>query len=96
MCLVPLEGSDARILDFVQVLNRLGLIDQKIGTSRIRAETPNLSGICDIPAVFVSEVSGTNFGIVSRGDLAAFDFGREFFRHGLSCHEQSVVLVGGL
>ena len=94
MCLVPLEGSDARVLDFVQVLDSLGLIDQKIGTGRIRTETPNLSSIGNVPAVFVGEMSGTNLGIVSRGDLTSFDFSREFFRHGLSLHEQSVVFVG--
>lgn len=94
--MIPLEGSDARVFDFVQVLNSLGLIDQKIGTSGIRTEAPDLSGIGDIPTVFVSEMSGTSLGIFSWGDLSGFDFIREFLSQGLSLHKQSVVLVGGL
>jgi hypothetical protein len=72
--LLPLEGSDARVLDFVQVLNSLGLINQEIGTGGIGTEAPDLSGVGDVPAVLVSEMSGTNLGIVSWAHFVGLNF----------------------
>lgn len=53
----PLEGSFARVLDFVKILNGLGLIDKEIWTSGLWTEAPDLLGIIDIPFIFVSELS---------------------------------------
>lgn len=91
---VPLEGSDTRILDFVQVLNCLGLIDQQVCTGGVGTETPDLSGVGDVPSVLVRKKACASLGIVTRGDFAGFDLDVEFFSHGLSLHVETVVLVG--
>jgi hypothetical protein len=45
----PLECSDARALDFVEVLHTLGNIDKQVGASGLGTETPDLPCIGDIP-----------------------------------------------
>lgn len=92
----PLEGSNARVLDFVQVLNSLGDIDQQVGASGVGAETPDLPGIGDIPAVLVSEETGTDLEIVTGADDAVLDGLGEFLLDGESLGEYTVVLVLGL
>jgi len=57
----PLEGSFARVLNFVKILNGLGLINEKVWTSSLWTEAPDLSGIIDIPIVLVSELSSSIF-----------------------------------
>jgi hypothetical protein len=91
-----LECGNARILDFIQVLDGLGLINQQIGTSGIWTETPDLSGIGDIPAVFVGKMSCASLGIITGTNFASLNLNTEFLRHGLCFHEQTIVLVGGL
>jgi hypothetical protein len=75
----PLEASNARVPDFVHILHTFGGIDQQIGSSRIRAETPDLTGLSDIPSEVVSESTGTNFDIVTSSDLAGLDAASELF-----------------
>lgn len=41
----PLETGNDGILDFVEVLNSLGLINEQVGTGGVWAEAPNLTGI---------------------------------------------------
>ncbi|KAK1256398.1 hypothetical protein MKX07_008657 [Trichoderma sp. CBMAI-0711] len=92
----PLETRDDGVLDFVEVLDGLGLVDEQVGTSAVGAEGPDLSGVGDIPAEVVSEDTGTSLEIVTGGDLAALDGVGELLVHGLSNHVETVVLVGGL
>jgi hypothetical protein len=40
----PLEGGDARILDFVDVLNPFTHIDDQVRTSGVRTKAPDLLG----------------------------------------------------
>jgi hypothetical protein len=92
----PLETGHNGILDFVEVLDGLGLVNQQVGTSAIRTEGPDLTGVSDIPAEVVSEDTGTGLEIVTGGNLASLDRKREFLLNRLSNHVQTVVLVGGL
>jgi hypothetical protein len=92
----PLESGDDGVLDFVQVLNSLGLVNQQVGTVGVRTEAPNLTGIGDIPAVLVSEDTGTSLEVVTGSDLAGLDGTGDFLVKGLSSEVQTVVLVGGL
>ncbi|CAH0021957.1 unnamed protein product [Clonostachys rhizophaga] len=92
----PLETGDNGILDFVEVLDGLGLVNQQVGASAIRTEGPDLTGVSDIPAEVVSEDTGTGLEIVTGGNLASLDSKREFLLNRLSNHVQTVVLVGGL
>lgn len=92
----PLETRDERVLDFVQVLDGLGLVDQQVGTGGVGTETPDLTGIGDIPAVLVSHETGTSLEVVTGGDLAGLDGERQVLTEGRSSEIQTVVLVGRL
>ncbi|GFG13553.1 hypothetical protein IFM61392_07987, partial [Aspergillus lentulus] len=56
----PLETRDEGVLDFVEVLDGLGLVNQQVGTGGVGTEAPNLTGIGNIPAEVVSEDTGTD------------------------------------
>ena len=92
----PLETGDDGILDFVEVLDGLGLVDEQVGTGGVGAEGPDLTGVGDIPAEVVGEDTGTSLEIVTRADLAALDGSGELLLHGLGNHVETVVLVGRL
>jgi len=49
----PLEGGDARILDFREELNSFRGVNKEVGSSAVWAEAPDLSGVSDIPSVLV-------------------------------------------
>lgn len=51
----PLEGSLNGVLDFVEVLNLLGGINNKVRSAVFWAEAPNFLGIIGIPIVIVLE-----------------------------------------
>lgn len=59
----PLEGSFHGVLDFVQVLDGLGLIDEKVRSSGLWSEAPDFLGIIDVPTVVVSELSVSGLGV---------------------------------
>lgn len=92
----PLETGDEGVLDFVQVLDSLGLVNQQVGTGGVGTETPDLTGVGDIPAVVVGKDTGTSLEVVTGGDLAGLDGLGDLLVHGLSSDVQTVVLVGGL
>lgn len=92
----PLETGDNGILDFVEVLDGLGLVNEQVGTVGVGAESPDLTGISDVPAEVISEDTGTGLEIVTGGDLAGLDGKAEVLVKGLSNHVETVVLVGGL
>lgn len=92
----PLETGDNRVLDFVKVLDGLGLVNQQVGTSGVGTETPNLTGIGDIPAVLISKDTSTSLEIVTGGDLALLDSLGDFLVKGLGSEVETVVLVGRL
>ena len=89
----PLEGSNARILDFVQVLNTLGDINEQVGASGCGTETPDLPGISDIPTELISEDTSTELEIVTGVDLAVLDGEGKLLIEGLSLGVKAVVLV---
>ena len=89
----PLEGSNARILDFVEVLHTLGGIHEDVGASGVRTEAPDLTRVGDVPAELVGEDSRADLVIVTRVDLAALDRLGERLVDGLSLRVQTVVLV---
>lgn len=92
----PLETGDNGILDFVEVLDGLGLVDEQVGTGGVGTEAPNLTGIGNIPAVLVSKDTGTSLEVVTGADLAGLNGEGDLLLDGLSSHVQTVVLVGRL
>lgn len=92
----PLETGDDGVLDFVEVLDGLGLVNQQVGAVGVGTESPDLTGVSDIPAVLVSKDTGTGLEVVTGGDLAVVDELGKLLSEGLSVHVQTVVLVGRL
>ena len=62
----PLETGDDGVLDFVQILNCLGLVNEHVGTAGVGTEAPNLTSISDIPSVLISEDTSAGLEIVAR------------------------------
>lgn len=50
---------------FVEVLDGLGLVNQDVGTIGVWAETPDLTGIGDVPSVLISKYTGASLEIVT-------------------------------
>lgn len=92
----PLETRDERVLDFVKVLDGLGLVNEQVGTVGVGTETPDLTGVGDIPAVLVGHDTGTSLEIVTGVDLAGLNGKGNLLVHGLGSDVQTVVLVGRL
>jgi hypothetical protein len=92
----PLETRDDRVLDFTQVLDSLGLVNEQVGTGGVGTEAPNLTGIGNVPTVLVSKDTGTLLDIVTRSDLARLDSQRDGLVQRLSSKVETVVLVGRL
>jgi len=69
----PLEGSFHGVLDFIEILDLLGNINEQVGTSSLWAETPNLLCIVGVPLVFVLEHASTLFRILLGRNLLVLD-----------------------
>ena len=89
----PLEGSDAGVLDLVEVLHTLRDIDEQVRAGRVGTEAPNLTGVRDIPAELVRENASTSLEIVAGVDLAGLDGERELLLDGHGLDVETVVLV---
>lgn len=92
----PLETGDDGVLDFVEVLDSTGLVNEQVGTATVGTEAPNLLTISDIPAEVVGKNTGTGLEIVTGSDLASLNGERQLLSNRLSSHVDTVVLVGGL
>lgn len=92
----PLETGDDGVLDFVEVLDSLGLVNQQVGAVGVRTEGPDLTGVGDVPAEVVSEDTGTGLEVVTGVDLASLDGQGQLLVQGLGSHVDTVVLVGRL
>ena len=92
----PLETRDDGVLDFVEVLDGLGLVDKQVGTGGVGTEAPNLTGIGDIPAVLVGKDTGTSLEVVTGTDLTRLNGQGDLLVKGLSSDVETVVLVGRL
>lgn len=89
----PLETGDDGILDLVKVLDGLGLVNEDVGTVGVWTETPDLTGVSDIPSVLISKVTGTELEIITWRDLSGLNVERNLLREWLSDHVDTVVLV---
>jgi len=89
----PLEGGNAGILDFIQILHTLGGIDQCVRTGGVGTETPNLSRFGDIPSIFVRKDASPNLEIVTSIDLSFLNCSRDFFFKRCGLAKDTIVLV---
>ena len=92
----PLEGGLDGILDFVEVLNLLGGVDDHVGAGGVWAEAPDLLGIVGIPLVVVLEHACSLSLLLLGGDLVILDGLREIITDRSGNTEDSVMLVRGL
>jgi len=92
----PLESSDHGVLDLVQILHSLGGVNQKVGTGGVGTESPDLTGLVDVPVIGISQVTGTGLEVVTGGDLSILNLDGEIIIKRLSLAEETVVLVGRL
>lgn len=89
----PLETGDNGILDLVKVLDGLGLVNEDVGTVGVWTETPDLTGVSDIPSVLISKETGTELEIVTWADLSVLNVEGDLLREWLGDHVDTVVLV---
>ncbi|KAH3663650.1 hypothetical protein OGAPHI_005051 [Ogataea philodendri] len=89
----PLETGVNVILDFKQVLNSLGLVNDNVRSVTVWTETPDLSGVGDIPTVLVSHQSGSLLEVVSGVNLSALNSTADLVVQWLGLQVDSVVLV---
>jgi hypothetical protein len=93
----PGKGSNARVLDFVQVLHTLGDINKHVGTRvLIRTEAPDLTGISGVPLEFLSEDASTHLNLLTAFNLTLINGLSQVLLERLSSHVETVVFVGGL
>ena len=84
----PLEASDTRVLDFVEILDSLGAVNEDVGASCLRAEAPDLPRLSDVILVLLSQVASTDLEVVPGVDLAVVNVLSQTIRHGDGPHEQ--------
>merc|ERR550539_826507 len=92
----PLEAGNTGVLDFIEILNSLGAVNEDVGSQGLGAEAPDLPGLSDVVVVLVGEVTGSGLQLVPGGHLAVVDILSKTVGHGDGPHEQPVVLVGRL
>mmetsp|Transcript_27826 Transcript_27826/g.59504 ORF Transcript_27826/g.59504 Transcript_27826/m.59504 type:complete len:202 (+) Transcript_27826:602-1207(+) len=92
----PIEPSNDRFLDFQQVVNSLSCVNIGIGSILIRSKRPDFSGLSDIPAEVIGQLTSKCLIICLRVHNTIFDSITKFTRHGFSFKEQTVMLVGRL
>mmetsp|Transcript_17466 Transcript_17466/g.43566 ORF Transcript_17466/g.43566 Transcript_17466/m.43566 type:complete len:571 (-) Transcript_17466:874-2586(-) len=92
----PVETGDNGFLDFQQVVDSLGGINVSVRSVLVRSESPDLSGLSDIPAEIISELASQSLAISLRIDLTIFNGVTKLSRHGFGFEENTVVLVGRL
>ena len=66
----PLESSNDRVLNFIQVLDSLGSVNNNVGAHGVGTETPNLSGFGDIIFVLIGQVTATNLEVLFVANFA--------------------------
>lgn len=91
-----LETADARVFDFVELLNGFGRIDQKVGSFSQGSEAPYFSGFVHIHEEIFLQQSCSGLRLLGRCDQVVFDSIRETVGKWHRVHEEPVVLVGRL
>lgn len=89
----PLERGNAGILDFIQILDPLGNINQQVRSCCIRTEGPNLPGIRNVPTILVSKDTCPSLEIITSADFTTFYCFRQLLVDGHRLHVETVVLV---
>mmetsp|Transcript_6014 Transcript_6014/g.18126 ORF Transcript_6014/g.18126 Transcript_6014/m.18126 type:complete len:201 (+) Transcript_6014:511-1113(+) len=89
----PLEGSNTRVLDFVEILHGLRPVHQEVGTGRIRTEAPDLLCAVFVHAKFITQKLLTCLWLVTWTNLAILDRIGQVVREWFCVDVEPVVLV---
>mmetsp|Transcript_5864 Transcript_5864/g.9003 ORF Transcript_5864/g.9003 Transcript_5864/m.9003 type:complete len:215 (-) Transcript_5864:676-1320(-) len=92
----PGETSNNRLLNFKQVVDSLCGINEKVRSSSLRSESPDLTGLRNIPAELISELTALELRISTRVDITIINSVTELGTNGVSLNEKTVVLVSRL
>lgn len=92
----PLEGRNHRFFDFVHELDSLSGIDDHVGTSILRTETPDLDSVFLLPFELFHQPLTSGLGVHSRGDFSLLNQVGKLFSKRSGRSEDLVVLVLGL
>jgi len=92
----PLEAGFHGVLDFVHELNSLSEINEHVGASIFRTESPDSGGFFLVPFEFLSQSLGSELGIILGAEISLFNEIGDTFFQGLGSAVKSVVLVGRL
>jgi len=65
----PLEASNDRVLDFIQVLNSLGAVNEDVRASGVGAEAPDLPGLGHVILILVGQVPASDLKVVPSIDV---------------------------
>merc|ERR1712002_635259 len=68
----PLKTGHHRVLDFIQVLNSLRRVDNKVWTSDIRAKAPNSTRMVELPAVLFSNILSSGLFFLLMANFSVF------------------------
>ena len=66
----PLETSDNTVLDLIEILYCFSGIHDKIWARALRSETPDFSGLVDVPFVCVGYLPASELGILFGIDVS--------------------------
>lgn len=104
----PLEAGNNRILNFIQVLDTLGDVNNDVRASAVRAKAPDLTRLSWVILVpknnkinlliaskflLFGQNTGSVLGLLARADFSLLDVVGQTIRHGQAAHEDTVVLV---
>lgn len=93
----PLPSRLNGVLDFGNVLDTLGLVNNEIWTNIFRTERPELgTSFNSVPIVFLGKIFRSVLGVILRVDGSLFDFIGKSIIERSSLSVDSVVLVGRL
>jgi hypothetical protein len=89
----PLEGGFDGILDFLEVLDGLGHIDEEVGSGGVWSEAPNLLGMVLLPVEVVAEDLSSGLEVLLGVDGVVLNGGSELVTEWLGGAVESVMLV---
>merc|ERR1712154_393414 len=78
----PLEASNTGVLDFIEILNSLGAVNEDVGAEGLGTEAPDLPGLGDVVFVLLVEVTSSSLQLIPGGHLAVVDVLGQTVGHG--------------
>lgn len=65
----PLESSNHRVLNLVEVLHTLADVNDHVGSCPLGTKAPDLATVSRIPLILLREQPGSGLGVILRSDF---------------------------